>query len=128
MFHYSTWKLLHSSAAHFPKAGSIKHISRLIVIDGQRKHLSVDCSLQTTPYFYRQYNHNNNNRNRNNLPYSTMSPSIPEKQWAQVFEKKGGPIEYKEIPVPKPGPDEVLVNIKFSGVCHTDLHVGFLLR
>ena len=27
-----------------------------------------------------------------------------------------------EIPVPKPGPDEVLVNIKYSGVCHTDLH------
>ena len=24
--------------------------------------------------------------------------------------------------MPKPGPDEVLVNIKFSGVCHTDLH------
>lgn len=29
---------------------------------------------------------------------------------------------YKKIPVPKPGPDEVLVNIKYSGVCHTDLH------
>lgn len=27
-----------------------------------------------------------------------------------------------EIPVKKPGPDEVLVNIKYSGVCHTDLH------
>ncbi|EXK23378.1 hypothetical protein FOMG_19842 [Fusarium oxysporum f. sp. melonis 26406] len=21
-----------------------------------------------------------------------------------------------------PGPDEVLVNVKYSGVCHTDLH------
>ena len=51
-----------------------------------------------------------------------MAPHIPEKQWAQVFEKKGGPIEYKQIPVRKPGPDEVLVNVKFSGVCHTDLH------
>ena len=29
---------------------------------------------------------------------------------------------YKEIDVQQPGPDEVLVNIKFSGVCHTDLH------
>lgn len=48
--------------------------------------------------------------------------SIPSKQWAQVFEKKGGPVEYKEIPVPKPGPEDVLVNIKYSGVCHTDLH------
>ena len=26
------------------------------------------------------------------------------------------------IPVQKPGPDEVLVNVKYSGVCHTDLH------
>ncbi|KAI9828116.1 MAG: alcohol dehydrogenase [Thelocarpon impressellum] len=51
-----------------------------------------------------------------------MAPSIPETQWAQVFAKTGGPVEYKEIPVGKPGPDEVLVNVKFSGVCHTDLH------
>lgn len=29
---------------------------------------------------------------------------------------------YKEIDVQQPGPDEVLVNIKYSGVCHTDLH------
>lgn len=48
--------------------------------------------------------------------------TIPEKQWAQVAEKKGGPLVYKQIPVPKPGPDEVLVNIRYSGVCHTDLH------
>jgi len=47
---------------------------------------------------------------------------IPEMQWAQVYETNKGPIEYKQIPVPQPGPDEVLVNIKFSGVCHTDLH------
>lgn len=51
-----------------------------------------------------------------------MAPSIPEKQWAQVIEKTGGPVEYKEIPVQKPGPDEVLVNVRYSGVCHTDLH------
>jgi propanol-preferring alcohol dehydrogenase len=51
-----------------------------------------------------------------------MAPSVPEKQMAMVIEKTGGPVEYKEIPVQKPGPDEVLVNIKFSGVCHTDLH------
>ena len=29
---------------------------------------------------------------------------------------------YKKIPVPKPGPDDVLVAVKYSGVCHTDLH------
>lgn len=51
-----------------------------------------------------------------------MAPEIPSEQWAQVIESTGGPIEYKKIPVPKPGPDEVLINVKFSGVCHTDLH------
>lgn len=51
-----------------------------------------------------------------------MAPEIPKEQWAQVFSKTGGPIEYKKIPVPTPGPDEVLVNIKYTGVCHTDLH------
>ncbi|KAJ5665454.1 uncharacterized protein N7477_007902 [Penicillium maclennaniae] len=51
-----------------------------------------------------------------------MAPTIPEMQWAQVVEKKGGPPVYKQIPVPKPGPDEVLVKIRYSGVCHTDLH------
>lgn len=53
-----------------------------------------------------------------------MPPSIPipEKQWAQVVGQKGGPPIYKQIPVPKPGPDEVLINLKYTGVCHTDLH------
>jgi len=51
-----------------------------------------------------------------------MAPNIPEKQWAQVIYKSGGPVEYKEVPVQKPGPDEVLINVKYSGVCHTDLH------
>ncbi|CAG8952417.1 hypothetical protein HYFRA_00001164 [Hymenoscyphus fraxineus] len=51
-----------------------------------------------------------------------MSPTIPTEQWAQVIEKTGGPCEYKKIPVAKPAADEVLINIKFSGVCHTDLH------
>ncbi|KAF2688206.1 GroES-like protein [Lentithecium fluviatile CBS 122367] len=51
-----------------------------------------------------------------------MAAQIPEKQWAQVIEKTGGEIQYKQIPVQKPASDEVLVNIKYSGVCHTDLH------
>lgn len=51
-----------------------------------------------------------------------MAPEIPKEQWAQVMEKTGGPLEYKKIPVQQPGPDEVLVNVKYTGVCHTDLH------
>jgi len=50
------------------------------------------------------------------------APQIPSVQWAQVIEKSGGPTEYKQVPVQKPGPDEVLINVKYSGVCHTDLH------
>ncbi|KAI5867905.1 dehydrogenase-like protein [Durotheca rogersii] len=51
-----------------------------------------------------------------------MAATIPKEQWAQVIEQTGGPVHYKKIPVAQPGPDEVLVNIKYSGVCHTDLH------
>lgn len=46
---------------------------------------------------------------------------IPTEQWAQVIEQTGSTV-YKRIPVQKPGPDEVLVHVQFSGVCHTDLH------
>ncbi|PUU79711.1 hypothetical protein B9Z19DRAFT_978392, partial [Tuber borchii] len=40
------------------------------------------------------------------------------------------PIEYKKVPVPKPAPDKVLIKIKYTGVCHTDLHAwkGWPLR
>ncbi|GME78737.1 unnamed protein product [[Candida] boidinii] len=48
--------------------------------------------------------------------------TIPEKQMGVIFETNGGPLEYKEIPVPKPKPTEILINVKYSGVCHTDLH------
>lgn len=48
--------------------------------------------------------------------------SIPATQKAMVVEKTGGSVVFKDIPVPKPGPDEVLLNVKYSGVCHTDLH------
>lgn len=48
--------------------------------------------------------------------------SLPSTQKAVVFEKNGGPLLYKDIAVPKPKPNELLINIKYSGVCHTDLH------
>ncbi|KAG7881869.1 hypothetical protein KL925_001999 [Ogataea polymorpha] len=48
--------------------------------------------------------------------------SIPKTQKAIVFETNGGPLLYKDIPVPQPKPNEILVNVKYSGVCHTDLH------
>ncbi|CAK9436159.1 uncharacterized protein LODBEIA_P07170 [Lodderomyces beijingensis] len=47
---------------------------------------------------------------------------IPETQKAVIFEEFNGPLIYTDIPVPKPGPNQILVNIKYSGVCHSDLH------
>lgn len=32
------------------------------------------------------------------------------------------PLEPKDLPVPEPGPGEVLVRVSHCGVCHTDLH------
>jgi len=52
----------------------------------------------------------------------TNMPEVPKKQTAAVIEKTGGPIEIKEIAVAKPAADEILINVKYSGVCHTDLH------
>ncbi|CUS23603.1 LAQU0S10e04236g1_1 [Lachancea quebecensis] len=48
--------------------------------------------------------------------------SVPKTQKAVVFETNGGELEYKDIPVPKPAANEILINVKYSGVCHTDLH------
>ncbi len=36
----------------------------------------------------------------------------------------GGPLELAEVPVPEPGPGEVLVRVLTCGVCRTDLHVA----
>ena len=74
-------------------------------------------SLQQTGASYHYHHHHHL---RSFSAKMTPNPSnVPKKQWAQVFEKAGGPIEYKQIDVPTPGPDEVLINIKYSGVCHT---------
>jgi alcohol dehydrogenase, propanol-preferring len=43
-------------------------------------------------------------------------------QYGVIFETNKGPLQYKKIPVPQFAEDEVLINIKYSGVCHTDLH------
>ncbi|QEU61854.1 hypothetical protein KDRO_E07370 [Kluyveromyces lactis] len=52
----------------------------------------------------------------------TLATSVPETQKGVIFYENGGKLEYKDIPVPKPKPNEILINVKYSGVCHTDLH------
>src|SRR5271155_2333188 len=43
---------------------------------------------------------------------------------AAVVESLGKPLVLKEVAVPEPGPDEILVRIEATGVCHTDLHAA----
>ena len=43
---------------------------------------------------------------------------------AAVVRALGQPLAIEEVPVPTPGPGEVLVKIEASGVCHTDLHAA----
>ena len=48
---------------------------------------------------------------------------IPEGMHAMVLSEPGQTLQYKEIPVPEPGPGQVLVKVHACGVCRTDLHV-----
>ncbi|KAL6947223.1 alcohol dehydrogenase [Hanseniaspora vineae] len=48
--------------------------------------------------------------------------SIPTIQKGVTFYENNGPLKYEDIAVPKPKPNELLINVKYSGVCHTDLH------
>lgn len=43
---------------------------------------------------------------------------------AAVVTALGKPLELQELPVPEPGPGQVLVRVAASGVCHTDLHAA----
>jgi alcohol dehydrogenase, propanol-preferring len=43
---------------------------------------------------------------------------------AAVVRKFGQPLTIEEVPIPTPGPGQVLVRIIATGVCHTDLHAA----
>lgn len=43
---------------------------------------------------------------------------------AAVVHRFGQPLEIEEVPVPTPGPGQVLLQVVASGVCHTDLHAA----
>ena len=42
---------------------------------------------------------------------------------AMVLERAGAPLVPRDLPIPEPGPDQVLVRVSACGVCRTDLHV-----
>lgn len=41
---------------------------------------------------------------------------------AAVVHEFGKPLRVEEVPIPTPGPGEVLIRVVANGVCHTDLH------
>ncbi len=43
---------------------------------------------------------------------------------AAVVPSLGAPLEIRDLPVPDPGPGQVLVRIEASGLCHTDIHAA----
>ncbi|MGD9660467.1 MAG: zinc-dependent alcohol dehydrogenase family protein [Porticoccaceae bacterium] len=42
---------------------------------------------------------------------------------AMLFEQPGSPLVLRDIPVPAPAADQVLLRVKVCGICRTDLHV-----
>lgn len=40
-----------------------------------------------------------------------------------LFEGVGEPLKLVELPIPQPGPGQVLIKVHACGVCHTDLHI-----
>ena len=49
---------------------------------------------------------------------------MPRTMRAAVVPALGAKLRIEEVPVPEPGPGQVLVKVAASGVCHTDLHAA----
>jgi propanol-preferring alcohol dehydrogenase len=48
---------------------------------------------------------------------------IPKTMRAMLLEKQRQPLKLAEVPLPQPGPRQVLIRVHTCGVCRTDLHV-----
>jgi propanol-preferring alcohol dehydrogenase len=53
-----------------------------------------------------------------------MSVPAESTMRAAVVVAPDKPLEVRDVPIPTPGPGEVLVRVITSGVCHTDLHAA----
>jgi propanol-preferring alcohol dehydrogenase len=43
---------------------------------------------------------------------------------AAVVHRFDAPLSIEDVPIPEPGPEQVLVRIEASGLCHTDIHAA----
>jgi alcohol dehydrogenase, propanol-preferring len=49
--------------------------------------------------------------------------TLPSSMRAMVLESPKTPLRLRELPVPEPGPGQILVRVRACGVCRTDLHI-----
>jgi alcohol dehydrogenase, propanol-preferring len=49
--------------------------------------------------------------------------AIPSHMQAMLFDRPGQPLRLVELPVPAPGPNQILIEVAACGVCRTDLHI-----
>ncbi|OPY52763.1 MAG: NAD-dependent alcohol dehydrogenase [Methanosaeta sp. PtaU1.Bin112] len=47
----------------------------------------------------------------------------PDLMRAMILDRPGEPLKLKHIPIPVPGPEQVLIKVHACGVCRTDLHI-----
>src|SRR5215475_16025536 len=64
---------------------------------------------------------------RGRVSGARVGPAMKRTMMAAVLETpgrvEGGPLLVRAVPIPEPGPGEVLVRVHACGVCRTDLHV-----
>jgi propanol-preferring alcohol dehydrogenase len=48
---------------------------------------------------------------------------IPSQMQAMIFEAPGKSLSLKQVPIPQPSPDQLLIKVHACGVCRTDLHI-----
>ena len=52
---------------------------------------------------------------------AVLDPSIPATMRAARFDTATGELAVRDVPVPRPGPGEVLVRVAACGICQSDL-------
>ena len=59
------------------------------------------------------------------MSWSTSTGSATEKDTVRAFQLVAWqkPPELREVPVPEPGPGQILVKVGGAGACHSDLHL-----
>lgn len=70
---------------------------------------------------YKENAHNDSKAQQDLL--SPLNAMVPRTMRAMVFEGLGRRLQLMQVPVPDPGPEQVLLHIHACGVCHTDLHI-----